>query len=109
VNQIAVECVLEAIRCKKDVLRYAREVKKARVVMSKGLGRLGIEYYPSHANFILVRFGNRAKEVLERLGRLGILVRDRNYELPGCLRVGVGTIAQTEFFLKKLEQIWKNS
>ena len=36
----------------------------------------------------------------------GVLVRDRSYELPGCVRVTVGTREQALRFLAGLEEIW---
>jgi histidinol-phosphate aminotransferase len=35
-----------------------------------------------------------------------VLVRDRSYEMPGCVRVTVGTRDQIRRFLTELEQIW---
>ena len=60
-----------------------------------GLERLGIPYVPSSANFVLGRFGARAIEVRDALGGQAILVRDRSYEAPGCVRITVGTREQT--------------
>jgi histidinol-phosphate aminotransferase len=33
-------------------------------------------------------------------------VRDRSYEAPGCVRITVGTRAQTRRLLAALEEIW---
>jgi len=35
-----------------------------------------------------------------------ILVRDRSYEAPGCVRITVGTRHQTRRLLTALEEIW---
>jgi histidinol-phosphate aminotransferase len=35
-----------------------------------------------------------------------MLVRDRSYELPGAVRVTVGTREQMRRFLEELEKIW---
>ena len=61
--------------------------------------------YPSAANFVLARFGDRAIEVRDRLRDKGILVRDRSYEMPGCVRITVGTKAQLRTFLEALAEI----
>ena len=42
----------------------------------------------------------------DELRRRGVLVRDRSYEIPGCVRVTVGTRDQIRRFLTELEQIW---
>jgi histidinol-phosphate aminotransferase len=76
-------------------------------MLREGLERLGIGYYPSQGNFILMKIGARATEVRDRLRDAGVLVRDRSYELPGCVRVTAGTPAQIHRFLGELEKIWR--
>ena len=53
-----------------------------------------------------MRIGKRAIEIRDRLREQDVLVRDRSYEAPGCVRVTVGTREQTRRFLKALEEIW---
>jgi len=48
----------------------------------------------------------RAIPVRDELRRRGVLVRDRSYEISGCVRVTVGTRDQIRRFLSELEQIW---
>ena len=55
---------------------------------------------------MLFRAGARAIEVRDRLRDMGVLVRDRSYELPGCVRVTVGTREQVRRFLTGLEELW---
>ena len=64
---------------------------------------------PSSANFLLVRAGKRAIEIRDRLRAQGILVRDRSYEVPGCVRITVGTREQMRRLLAALEEIWLSS
>jgi len=52
-------------------------------------------------------FGARAVEVHDKLSAAGVLVRDRGYELAGCVRITVGTREQTTHFLSELERIWR--
>lgn len=46
--------------------------------------------HPSDANFLLVQFTN-PNEVYSKLAREGIIVRNRNSVIEGCLRITVGT------------------
>jgi histidinol-phosphate aminotransferase len=71
-----------------------------------GFEKLNIPYFKSEANFVLFRAGDRAIEIRDRLREKSILVRDRSYELPGCVRVTVGTREQVRHFLAELEAIW---
>ena len=41
-----------------------------------------------------MRLGTRAAEVRDKLREAGVLVRDRSYEIAGCVRVTVGTREQ---------------
>jgi histidinol-phosphate aminotransferase len=41
------------------------------------------------------------------LRETGVLIRDRSYEIGGCVRVTIGTRAQIERFLVELEKLWK--
>ena len=107
VNSLAAGAARAAIQDLNYVQNYVGEVLAARELLYKGLEDLGIEYVRSEANFVLMRFGDRALEVRDRLRALGVLVRDRSYELPGCVRVTVGTRAQIRRFLSALEEIWR--
>ncbi len=106
VNSLAAMAALGAIRDTEYVRCYVAEVLAARDEMYRGFERLGITYVPSQANFVLFRAGDRAIPIRDRLRDTGVLVRDRSYELPGCVRVTVGTRQQIRRFLAALEEIW---
>jgi len=89
------------------VENYVAEVLAARELLCFGLEQLGVRYVPSSANFVLGHFGKRAIEICDALRGQGILVRDRSYEAPGCVRITVGTREQTRRLLAALEGIWK--
>ena len=107
VNSPAVMAAQAAVEDEEYIRAYVAEALAAREVLCLGLERLGIPYIPSSANFVLGRFGARAIEVRDALGRQAILVRDRSYEAPGCVRITVGTREQTRRLLAALEEIWK--
>jgi histidinol-phosphate aminotransferase len=107
VNTLAVLAAQAAVADTDYIQNYVAEVLAARELLCVGLEKLGIGYVPSSANFILVRLGGRAIEVRDALRACGILVRDRSYEAPGCVRMTVGTREQTRRLLSALEEIWK--
>jgi histidinol-phosphate aminotransferase len=102
VNVSAVAAALEAVRDRTFVRRYVAEVLRARATLYDELARMEWQYFPSDANFVLVNFGKHARRVCDLLRRRGILVRDRSYELPGCVRITVGPEAQTRRLLREL-------
>ena len=96
VNAVAVALGLAAIRDTGYVRKYAAEVLRARALLCRELDALGFKYFPSDANFVLVDFGAASGAMRRLLGEQEILVRDRSYELPGCVRITVGTMEQTK-------------
>lgn len=106
VNALAALAARAAIRDGEYITRYAAEVREARAMIYAGFERLGIPYVPSQANFVLFRAGARAIEIRDKLREKNILVRDRSYELPGCVRITVGTREHAQRFLDELEKIW---
>jgi histidinol-phosphate aminotransferase len=107
VNALAVEAARSAIQDPDYIRSYVAEAFAARDVLRAGLDELGIPYYPSQANFVLMRIGPRAIEVRDRLREKRVLVRDRSYEIPGTVRVTVGTCEQARRFLAELKEIWR--
>jgi histidinol-phosphate aminotransferase len=106
VNMLAALAARAAIQDREYVANYVAEVLAARQVACEGLRRLGIKYFPSQANFILFHAGDRAIPIRDTLRERGLLVRDRSYEVPGCVRVTIGTRAQIERFLAEMENLW---
>jgi histidinol-phosphate aminotransferase len=106
VNSLAVLAAEAAVQDTAYIQTYVAEVLAARELLCVGLERLGIPYIPSSANFVLGRFDGRAIEVRDALRARSILVRDRSYEAPGCVRITVGTRDQTRRLLAALEEIW---
>lgn len=106
VNALATLAARAAVREKAYIEAYVDEVLAARARAYEGLHALGIRTFPSEANFILFEAGQRAVAIRDELRSRGVLVRDRSYEIPGCVRVTIGTRPQVERFLKELASIW---
>src|SRR5579872_2083483 len=106
VNTLAAIAARAAIRDREYVENFVREVLAARELVYVGFRKLGIRYYPSQANFVLFEAGERAIPIRDELRNRGVLVRDRSYEIRGCVRVTIGTRQQMERFLTELERLW---
>lgn len=103
INQKAVSCKLEKTEVfRRQVIR----IKAERDRLAAGLRELNIirEVFPSDANFLLVRTGN-ADSIYEKLVENGIIVRNRNRIVPGCIRITVGTIKENNKLLETLRRI----
>lgn len=67
--------------------------------------RLGLDYVPSQANFILVRVGEGGR-VFAELQKLGVIVRPMGgYQLPEWIRISVGTSMENQKCLAALKQV----
>jgi histidinol-phosphate aminotransferase len=106
VNTLAAMAARIAIQDQKFVEDYVQEVLAARELLYVGLEHFHIPYIESQANFVLCQFGDRAVEIRDELRNRGVLVRDRSYEIAGCVRITVGTRDQVQRLLDELEQIW---
>jgi histidinol-phosphate aminotransferase len=66
----------------------------------------GVEYIPSVANFLTVRFGKKCDETYQDLLKQGIILRPvANYGLPGFLRITIGTPQQQAALMEKLDDL----
>lgn len=106
VNTLASLAAGEAVKDTEYVRNYVAEVLAARELLCVGLEKLKIPYVPSSANFVVADAGKRAIEVRDALRDRAILVRDRSYEIPGAVRITVGTRDQTRRLLEELRKIW---
>jgi histidinol-phosphate aminotransferase len=107
VNSAGVAAALAALEDSRSVRKYAAEVERSRQMLVLELDRLGWRHFPSAANFLLVKFGAAAQRVQERLAKQKILVRDRSYEIDGCVRITLGTTAQTQKLIRALRRASK--
>jgi len=106
VNTLAAIAAEAAVADTEYIEGYVAEALAAREMLEVGLERLGIEYVPGMANFVLGYFGERAVEIRDALREKAILVRDRSYEIPGGVRITVGTREQARRVLDELEKVW---
>jgi len=106
VNALAALAARAAVQDQEYVTSYVNHVITARTQIAAGLTQLGISVFPSQANFVLFQAGDRAIAIRDELRRRGVLVRDRSYELPGCLRVTCGTPEQAARFLNDMKELW---
>lgn len=87
-------------------LAASKQVNDAGMVqLTEGLSRLGLEWIPSHGNFVAVRVGE-AGRIFQELLRRGVIVRPvAAYAMPEYLRVSIGLAEQNARFLTALGEI----
>jgi histidinol-phosphate aminotransferase len=71
----------------------------------KALNQRGLEYVPSHANFILIKTGEGDRVFREML-KQGVIVRAMSgYKLPDWVRISIGTQAQNLRCIEVLDDV----
>ncbi|MGD0470153.1 MAG: histidinol-phosphate transaminase [Terriglobales bacterium] len=111
VNAAALAVLPEALQDQEYVARYVAQVLSSRERLQQELGNLGMHYWPSRANFVLVRVGSAHAEFVQALRNRGILVRDRHSDrhsdprCEGCVRLTVGSDEHTETLIGALRNV----
>ena len=92
VNGVALDCLPVALADDAYLQWYVEQVHAGRARMMDGLGDLGVEFFPSEANFVLMKIGPLHGELVKAMRARGVLLRDRSAD-PGCagfVRITVG-------------------
>jgi histidinol-phosphate aminotransferase len=92
VNGVALGCLPAALADDAYVAWYAEQVNAGRARMMDGLRALGVGFFPSHANFVLMKIGALHAELVAAMRARGVLLRDRSTD-PGCdgfVRITIG-------------------
>lgn len=106
VNRMAQQAAIAALGDFEHVKKTRAAALKGRKILQTGFDQLGLRWFPSQTNFILVDFARDASAIYEALLYQGFIVRPvANYGLPNCLRITIGTDAQNQGLLAALKQV----
>jgi histidinol-phosphate aminotransferase len=107
INAAAVVALGAALEDRAHYERYLAEVRRSKAMIYEAFERLGIEYWPSAANFVLARFGEEARRLCRLLADRGIFIRDRSTHplCDGCVRITAGVVAHTERCIEAIEEV----
>ncbi|HEY8464353.1 MAG TPA: histidinol-phosphate transaminase [Bacillota bacterium] len=88
-----------ALQSQEHIQRSRELVLTEKQRFYRELDRLGVEYLPTQANFILINWGCDSKAIYQYLLQNGIIVRPtHSFGLPNHIRVTFGTPPQNERF-----------
>jgi histidinol-phosphate aminotransferase len=107
VNAVALAVLPAALADSDHICCYVSQVKSGRERLARELAALGLRSWPSQANFLLIRIGAKHCEFVSAMRQYGILVRDRSADpgCEGCVRITIGSEAQTTRLVEALKQI----
>ena len=104
VNAFAMECLAEALADRDFVAAYTAQVRTGREWLRTQMEWLGFHCWPSHANFLLVRFGEQREAILAELRTRGISLRNRP-DCAGCVRITIGTPDEMAYLVSELKLV----
>ena len=107
VNAAALACLPVALSDRQYVADYLRQVFDGRLRLQTLCDELGLQYWPSHANFVLMRIGDKHRQFIDAMQERGILVRDRSKDpgCVGCVRITIGTSEQNAILLETMRAV----
>ncbi|MEM9494890.1 MAG: histidinol-phosphate transaminase [Pseudomonadota bacterium] len=113
VSAPAIAAGAAAVEDQTFVLENRAHNRAERDFLHQALGGLGLDFTPSFANFVLVRFpdtpGKNAADILAFLKTNGVLVRDMTaYRLPDCLRLSIGSKTANRRMMALLEEKFRH-
>lgn len=107
VNSLAQVGALAALDDEDHIRRTQENNRLGLAYLRKELDRLGLEYAPSWANFLLVKVG---AGTYQRLLPEGVIIRPmEGYGFPGYARVSVGLPAENQRFIAAMERLLRNT
>ena len=107
VNIAAVAAVQAALEDRAHLEGYLRQVAESKALLYAACDRLGLTYWKSDANFVLVCAGARTSALVNGAAERGVYIRDRSSEpgCDGCIRIGAGIVEHTRRCIEVIEEV----
>ena len=106
VNSLAQVAALAAIDDEAHILECVRMIEAGRHFLYDEFKRIGLQYVPSRANFILVDVGRNAADIYQKLLHQGVIVRPMTpFGLETAFRITVGTPEENRKLVKALRMV----
>jgi histidinol-phosphate aminotransferase len=107
VNIAAVVAMQAALADSAHLNDYLRQVTESKQLLYAACDRLGLAYWKSGANFVLVCAGDRTAELVKGAAARGVYIRDRSSEpgCAGCIRIATGIVEHTKRCIAVVEEV----
>jgi histidinol-phosphate aminotransferase len=107
VNIAAVAAVQAALQDLDHLNGYLAQVAESKRLLYEACDRLGLKYWRSLSNFVLVCAGDRTDAIVKGAFAKQIYLRDRSTEpgCAGCLRMATGVVEHTRRAIAVMEEI----
>ncbi|MBL7072786.1 MAG: histidinol-phosphate transaminase [Candidatus Omnitrophica bacterium] len=108
VNSIAQAAAIAALKDEKYLLDSVSLVLEEKKKFYNVFKSLGVEYFETKANFVLVNTKRDSEKIFECLLKEGIIVREMSaWGLKGFIRVSIGLSQENEMFFKAFAEAIK--
>jgi histidinol-phosphate aminotransferase len=106
-NVAAVAALRAALGDPGFVQQSVAQANESKALLYAALDRLGLKYWKSSTNFVLVDGGGRARAIVDGMWAKRIFFRDRTKDqwCPNCFRVTTGVVEHTKQAIAALEEL----
>lgn len=106
VNRLGQAAALAALDDDKHLRRSRQNNLIGKKFLYRQLKKLGLDYLPTQANFIMIHLAKPAKPVFGRLLEEGVIIRPLDsFGLSDYVRITIGTPSQNQRLVKALKKI----
>lgn len=107
VNVYARAAMIAGLADREHLDWYRAQVDASRRLVYEMCRRRDLHYWPSEANFVLVRVGAGATALVGAMAARGVFIRDRSGQpgCAGCVRITTGVVEHTERAIAVMEEI----
>jgi histidinol-phosphate aminotransferase len=86
---------------------YLRQVDESKAMLYGACDGLGLAYWKSASNFVLVCAGARTEQLVNGAFSRGVYIRDRSTEpgCAGCIRIATGIVEHTRRCIAVMEEV----
>lgn len=107
-NLLAQEAAIASLADDSHLVASTAETRRVLAAFCERLSALGIDFVPSHGNFVLIAAPQGGKPLFDALLREGVITRPLGpYNMPHHLRISIGTAAEMERCADALSRVWK--
>ncbi|MFH0947389.1 MAG: histidinol-phosphate transaminase [Elusimicrobiota bacterium] len=106
VSSVAQAGAVAALDDKQHIQKSKKMIVQQKNYLYKELKKIGLEYIPSVANFILINMDSPGQIVFEKFLKKGVIVRAMaEYGLKNFVRVTIGTPTENRKFIEEVKRI----
>ncbi len=106
INSVSKQAAIIALQNQEFIKYTIDKISEQREALCAGFDALGLKYWPSQANFVLVKSPDKFNNLTQLLHAHNIMVRPtENFGAPGCIRITIGDQDATDATLNALATI----